>query len=146
MRKEDWPEILKIALDEAEAESFQWGVFDCFHWTAEIVKKLTGTELARKYCAEKGIDVTKRPYMSEKGMLRTLKGMGYDSFKDLISDIYGEPIPVRTAKRGDIILKKIEEAQIDALGICRGQDVMFKTRFENIFYPLVECDYAWSIN
>lgn len=144
MRFEDWPERLKSALDIAEKETFQWGVNDCFYWTTEVIKNITGVDRARPHCAKKGVDVSSRPYMTQKGMDRILKNMGYENFFDLICDIYGKPKSIRRAKRGDLVMTEING--VDALGVCRGPDVMFKTRFENRFEPLFNCKCAWSID
>lgn len=143
MRVDNWPKLLNELLVKAENERFSWGEFDCFIWTSWVVERISGISLAKDYCAKFGLTLDDRPYMTTKGMMRTLKKLKCDSFFELVCKIYGEPIEAKFAQRGDLVMVSIPGLIMPSLGICRGMDAMFKTRTSNEFIPISKCKYAW---
>ena len=142
MRVENWPTKLQEALKTEADKTFAWGENDCFYWTNRVIEEITGRDNMYKFFEKRGFTPS-RPYMTGKGMLRTIKKLGFSSFLQIVKAIYGDPINPKSAQRGDILMLKIEGYQ--ALGICRGIDVMFKTREGNAFYLPSNCEYAWRI-
>lgn len=145
MRVANWPFMLNAALSDAALRPFAWGEFDCFIWAHWAIEIYTRENKAKEYCGERGLTLDPRPYMTTKGMLRTLHGLGFEDFYDLICAIHGEPIDVTLAQRGDLVMIDLPDAPMPALGICRGIDAMFKTREKNIYPLLAECRCAWRI-
>ena len=145
MRVENWPNKLNKALSEAKNKPFCWGEFDCFMWTEWVVEKITGASPGHDFCKSKGIDAEPRPYMTTKGMQRTMKKLGYTDFFELVCAIYGKPISPKKAQRGDLVMVKLPGVFMPTLGICRGLDVIFKTNEGNRYIITGECAHAWRV-
>ena len=145
MRVDNWTKVLNESLAEAEKIDFSWGEFDCFYWTDWVVTKLTGEETMKDFFAKRGFTPKSRPYMSTKGMQRLTKKLDCENFFELICKMYGPPISPKKAQRGDLVMVKLPDVFMPTLGVCRGIDVMFKTREENVYVPVTKCQYAWRV-
>ena len=146
MRVENWEIKMLELMHTAEITPFSWGEFDCFTWTAWFAERLTGKALAKEFCSSYGLELSPRPYMTTKGMIRAMYRLGCSSFFELVSKIYGEHINATFASRGDIVMIHLPDLIMPSLGICRGIDSMFKTRYDNVFVPTSKCAYAWRVN
>ena len=147
MRADNWPQILADALNEVRETDFEWGKTDCLYWTNNVVEKMTGRNPIADYCHKLGISEIEQHYKSSKGFKRLLKKHKIKSFYDMVCNIYGQPIRATFAQRGDLVMLDMEETeQRHTLGICRGQDVVFKSLESTFLVPLSSCSWAWRIN
>jgi len=65
-----------------------------------------------------------------------MRRIGARSMVDVISFVHGEPIPIRLARRGDIVRRGW------AIGICRGEIAEF---FGGDMISLAVVDQAWPV-
>ena len=146
LRVETWASELTAVLYEIRDTPFEWGKSDCFSWTNTVVERLTGQNFFLALCDSLKVPEKDRHYKSSKGFKRLLKKYGVTSFYDLVYQMYGEPIKVSFARRGDVVMIEVlGTEQRPTLGICRGQDVMFKTLDGNALVPLAKCVCAWRV-
>jgi hypothetical protein len=66
-----------------------------------------------------------------------LKRAGVSNLRDLVIKVHGPGLPVKAARRGDLVLYAG-----GALGIAQGETVTF---LDNATAPLTSCDMAWRL-
>lgn len=88
-RVDQWPSLMRGALERHQREPFMWGASDCARMWGDTVAAITGENPLRGW-----------RYASERGALRELLSRGYESALDYISQNYDE-IPPSLARRGD---------------------------------------------
>ncbi len=130
MRVEGWDRILTEELAAAHEIEFQWGSQDCALWAASIIQKITGKDY--------GVDFRGR-YSDSQAAYDVIHQRA-DGLNDLVSS-YFELIDIRTAMRGDLVMKT------GALGICFGINSCFLMEHKGITaVPTLDCYYAWRVD
>jgi hypothetical protein len=131
-RCENWQERLIAAVEDARTRDFQWSRFDCITWAFDVRADLIGVDSAEKWRGK---------YRCLNGGLRVMRKLGHPSIEDLVTAECGEPIPVRTAQRGDLV-----QLQDTALGICLG--AIAATVEEGVglvLVPMISAVLAWRV-
>ena len=105
MRKENWLECLNKYLDSVYDKPFEWGSHDCCHFSAACVEAMTGE------------NPMKFKYKTKTGALRLIKKIPLDK---RLEKIFGKPIALAAAKRGDVMFQTFNGA--GGVGICIGED------------------------
>lgn len=135
MRLEDWPERLNTYL--SAPHKFDWSEHNCALFAADAVMEITGKDYAVAY----------RGLKNKALILRKLKRAG--GLNGVLTSYLGEPVPVLTARRGDVVLMSVflnpTGANAEAVGICTGKDVALLTKSGITYYPLCEGKLAWRI-
>lgn len=65
-----------------------------------------------------------------------MRRLGARSLHDVVCAVHGAAVPVRSARRGDIVRKGW------AMGVCRGEMCEF---FGGVLVPLADVDAAWPV-
>lgn len=92
-RRDDWRARLAAEMDRQRRTPFAWGEHDCaIGFAAEIVKAITGKDLARGYRGK---------YRTPAGAARLLRNAGAATLGDFISGFLPE-IPPSFAQVGDL--------------------------------------------
>jgi len=133
MRIQDWPERLDAFIKAAEKRPFCWGEFDCALFAADCVFALTGIDHAADYRGK---------YAEERGALRLVKKAG--GLAAIATKALGQPIPLFSAQRGDVVLLKQPEIGM-TLGICCGRFCAFAGPEGLIMVPHEKCALAWKV-
>lgn len=68
-----------------------------------------------------------------------MRKLGYESVEDLARGYLGDPIPLLTAQRGDIVLYD------GALGVCVGSRCAFAGMEGLVSQRLRDCERAWRV-
>lgn len=108
MRKENWLECLNSYLDSVYDKPFKWGSHDCCHFAAACVETITDQ------------NPMKFKYKTKTGALRLIKKIPLDK---RLEKIFGKPMAVASAKRGDIMYHIFDDWP--CVGVCIGQDALF---------------------
>lgn len=132
MRFDGWEQKLRQYLDDSNSTVFEWGVHDCALWAADWVYIGTGNDFGQNWRGR---------YSTALGAQRLMKQRG---FKDAaaIADSHFEPIPVRLARRGDLVLH--DEGN---LGICNGLRSLFLAQGGGLLAcDTLQCVAAWRVD
>lgn len=128
----DWPKRLDQAIEAGRSKPFVWGSHDCVLFAADVVLALTGEDLAAQWRGQ---------YDSAETALRAIhKGGGLIT---MAADALGEPVPVLSARRGDVVLYRDERGP--SLGICLDRKCAFTGVDGLTFKSLKECEQAWHV-
>ncbi|MCB9990675.1 MAG: hypothetical protein H6867_04770 [Rhodospirillales bacterium] len=113
-RLNNWPEAFAAALEAVQHEPFEWGKNDCCLFACNIVKAITGTDLASPF----------RGYKDRAEAFEIIKGYGgIGKLAESVAEEYGIPeINPLIARRGDVCL--FNNGNGETLGICRGDLVL----------------------
>lgn len=65
-----------------------------------------------------------------------MRRLGVRSLHEVVCAVHGHPVPLRAARRGDIVRKGW------AMGVCRGEQCEF---FGGAMVPLADVDAAWPV-
>lgn len=131
-RFEDWPKRLDAAIEAARAKPFCWGAHDCALFAADIVKAITGEDLASAW---------RETYCSALQATRALERDG--GLISVANKALGNPVVPAQARRGDVVLRCGELGP--SLGICLGAKCAFTGLDGLVFVPLRECEQAWHV-
>ncbi len=114
-RRLDWPERLHAELDRAAARGFS-ADYACFQFAADAVLAMTDRDpLPDGY----------RGLAAELAYAR-MRRQGYGGLLELLEATLGPPIALAAAKRGDVVLRGLEDGDpVEAIGICIGQRSAF---------------------
>ncbi len=95
-RKQNWPQLLREAIEEKKHARFQPGTHDCCISACDIVEKMTGVDIAAEF----------RDYYDKEGMQFALdEHGGVEKIAEIATKKYGLPeIPPSVAQRGDLLL------------------------------------------
>ncbi len=95
-RKENWPQLLREAIEDKKHARFQPGTHDCCISACDIVEKMTGVDVAAQF----------RDYSDKEGMQATLaEHGGVEMIAESVMIEYGcSEIPPSMAQRGDFLL------------------------------------------
>jgi hypothetical protein len=130
MRLPDWPERLAEALDQARARSFSETDY-CVLFAADCVEAITDTDYVEDY---RGLTI-------DEAKAR-LKDSGSTFYRRLVS-IFGKPLPLAFAQRGDVIVRTEPEL---ATGICCGQKTAFLSSEGGLVWkPTLEQRWAFRV-
>ena len=131
MRSEGWERLLAEHIEQAYGEPFVWGEHDCVLWCGEWVMKCTGQDY---------ISGIKGTYKTERGAARLLRSRGFKT-PESVADAYLTEIPVRLARRGDIVL----HPESPTLGISSGLLSFFVTQDSLTSISTLLCPRAWKV-
>ena len=137
-RVNNWPSKLEAAVETATQKKFEYGKHDCVLMACDIVKSITGVDLAK--------DVRGRYSNLQEGIV-LLKEFGgsMDALNEFIAKHQNLPeIPISKAQRGDTVLFDSDEGP--SLGVCLGAKSIFPNMKMNvIMIPTHACRRAWKI-
>ncbi len=134
MRVENWPLVLDGHLRRAADLPFAWGSHDCCLWAADVVHGMTGVDYAAGFRGR---------YRTALGAARQIKKHGAADLAELLTGIMGNPVPVLSAKRGDLCL--VETPLGPAAGICVGSRVAVPGETQLVYIGLLEALTAWRV-
>lgn len=121
IRKNNWPEILAEEIKKTKDKPFKYGKHDCCIFSANILRAMTGTDLAR------GL----RKYTTALGAQKMIKRNGGTLTKmlDAIMKKHNcKSVKWPMCRRGDLVIALIENEKGEkerAAGICLGAEAAF---------------------
>lgn len=137
-RKESWPNILNDQIEQAQAREFEWGVFDCCLFVADVGLAMTDVDYAASFRGR---------YKTKAGAYRCLKnlvGSKSGGIKELWDSLLGESIPVAYCSRGDIATLETDDGL--AVGVCVGARLAVPRPGSGLtFVPMSHALMAWRI-
>lgn len=143
MRFNDWPTRLHAAIEARRSMPFTWGKNDCCMFAADLVKAMTGGDIAAKW---------RGAYSDAVGAALAIKrGGGIAGLVESVSAEFGlrELPSVAYAQRGDLVEIDIEHTAGDAagpaLGVCVGAQVAAAGEKGVVFVPTLKCRKAWRV-
>lgn len=139
-RFEDWTVRLDAYLAWIGEESFSYGTHDCALFVCNVVRELTGTDLAKKY---------RRKYHTKAGAYAALKkfaGGGLEAIAVKIATEHDmQEVPVRMAQRGDIVLLEATEGPTLAVVCLDGTHVTAPGPTGLVRWPVEKGRRAWRV-
>lgn len=134
-RKQRWPSILAEQIEAARDKPFAWGSHDCALWAADVVRAMTGEDIAAAY---RGAYDDERS--AREAMLRIdgggLRAIGNRAFGPALNN-------VAMAQRGDVALVDVDGRE--AAGIVAGPRVAVPGPDGLQFAPLDSIVAAWAV-
>lgn len=124
----DWPERLAEAIAEGERKTFS-DAYYCAVFAADCVLAMTDAD----------------PLESLRGMTQAEAeaAIAPKTLRDVLVELYGEPIHVAQAHRGDVIVRDNDGSP--AVGICAGQRSYFASDDGLAYYPTLEQIEAFRV-
>lgn len=108
MRYHNWPIYFEAFVASRRHMPFEWGVNDCALFAVDCVLALTGIDYALPML---------RQHTNAKEAYRSVRQSG--GLAAIATAALGEPLPVRCAQVGDVVLTKAGKR--DMLAICNGR-------------------------
>jgi hypothetical protein len=133
MRVEGWDVALGQFVSSRLDTPFEWGNHDCCLFAADAAQVVTG----RDFAAE-----VRGTYTSERSAARKIKEWG--GLDKYVSSLLGDPIPSRTAKRGDVVMMH-QDGQLPALGVCMGAKAAFAGPDGITWLPMADSMQCWEV-
>lgn len=103
MKTDRWLDALFAKVEEHRTRPLEWGVWDCCQFAAECVLVQTGVDHRAAFPL----------YASETEALEIVAD--HDGMGGLLSSLFGPPIPVARAMRGDLL-----ELPLNICAVCLG--------------------------
>lgn len=128
MRLDSWEKNLFAYLKTVGP--FEWGKNDCCLFSANAVQVMTGVDPAKKY----------RGYKTKLGAAKKLKNI---SIEQAVTEVFGEPINPKLARRGDVIL--FETGQQQSVGVCVGTTFAAIAEEGVVLLPMTQAIMGWRI-
>ena len=139
-RFEDWTVRLDAYLCWMAEGSFSWGSNDCALFAGNMVRELTGTDIAKQFRGK---------YHTKAGAYAALKkfaGGGLEATSVKISAEHGmEEVPVRMAQRGDIVFLKTDMGETLAIVGMDGTHVTAPGPTGLVRWPVGKGRRAWRV-
>ncbi len=139
-RFNDWPVRLDSYLVFVRGAAFSWGSNDCALFACNVVRELTGTDLAQRFRGK---------YHTKAGACAALKefaGGGLEMLAEKTAAEHGlEEIPVPMAQRGDIVLLETSEGPTLSIVGMDGIRVTAPGTAGLEDWPLTEGRRAWRV-
>ncbi|MFQ5783616.1 MAG: hypothetical protein ACE5H8_02180 [Alphaproteobacteria bacterium] len=134
-RRVDWPERLARTVRAAQGRRFAWGGHDCALFVCDCILAMTGCDPAARFRGR---------YRTARGAARALRRIaGVATLDALATRLLGAPVPVATAKRGDIVLLDTDDGP--ALGVVIGARAAFTSPRGLAFVPVSAPRRAWRV-
>jgi len=128
---DDYKSALWAVLEEKRSQPFKWGKNDCVLFAADVVKAVTGTDLAADYRGK---------YRSSNGAERVMQENGWGSVAD-IADAHLQRC--ERPMRGDVVL--IENDYGEFLTICIGTECVGPGRCEMTRMDRTFAKLSWRV-
>lgn len=135
MRRADWRERFRDAIDTASLVSFRYGQHDCCLFVAYVLDQMCDTNYVKQVKDAYG-------YVDELSAIDVLTSNG--GLHKLVCDWLGPPVPRAQARSGDVVLLRLGD-QV-ALGIVENHCALAaaKTGVESV--PMKHVVAAWRID
>lgn len=111
MRIAGWEGRLAEVIEGARSRPYALGEHDCFRLACEVVRALTGRELWLHFAGT---------YRTRREALRKIAELG-NSPEEAAASLFGEPIPIGLAGRGDLVLVRADGDH--HLGVVLGEEI-----------------------
>lgn len=137
-RRDDWEERLQAKLAEwaAAPGEFAWGTRDCRTLCTDLIEAMTDERPSRQWD-----DV----YASREEAEGALRERGYHGAYGAACELFGDPIPVAFAQRGDLVFAADDE-EGPQFGICLGRDTVSWSADGGLaYYPTLALRRAWAV-
>lgn len=135
-RNHDWDVVLAREIDLARNRSFTWGSFDCATWACDVIREMTGTDLAADFRGKYESRAEARAIINQ-----------YGSLEDLVRAVGGLPeINPTMACRGDLVLVT-QTGGRKALGLV-GTDARYAVctgATGVVFVPMNQATHVWRV-
>lgn len=139
-RFEDWTVRLDAYLDWIAEESFSYGTHDCALFACNVVRELTGIDIAKEFRGK---------YHTKAGAYAALKkfaGGGLEAIALKMAAEHGmEEIPVKMAQRGDVVLLEATEGPTLAVVTLDGTHVTAPGPTGLVRWPVDKGRRAWRV-
>lgn len=110
MRHPDWPELLAAFVEQRRHAPHAWGSNDCAMFAADGVWTLTGVDPFAAW---------RNTYSDRETAMAVLSGEG--GFQAGCTRIFGQPVGVMQARRGDLLLGRLKpDDPEEGLAVCLG--------------------------
>ena len=137
MRVENWDTKLWNYIVKEQSKKFIRGKTDCVNFVIGAIEVIIGKKVFDK------------PYKSIKEAKEILKEFKKKDLLEIAKDIAKEnnfkEIHTNLARRGDVVFLKTKEELGGTMGICQGEQSVFKAKIGQEFIPTNKCNIAWRI-
>lgn len=133
-RRDDWMDRLVVAVKDANALPFRYGVHDCCLWAAHCVDRMCDTNIARSI-------IERFNYSDEQSANAIIAAAG--GLKELVSEFLGDPIPSAFAAPGDIVIARNGDQALVAVVI--GHNIIAPTSDGLTVLPFANGVLCWKV-
>ena len=137
MRVENWDTKLSNYIVEQDKKKFVRGKTDCVNFVIGAIEVIIGKKVFDK------------PYKSIKEAKDILKEFKKKDLLEIAKDIAKEnnfkEIHTNFARRGDVVFLETNEELGGTMGICQGEQSVFKFKAGQDLVPTHKCNTAWRI-
>ena len=137
MRIENWDTKLSNYIVSQQDKKFVRGKTDCVNFILGAIEVITEKK------------VFKREYKSIKEAKKILNELNKKDLLDIAKDIAKQnnfkEIHTNFARRGDIVFLETKEELGGTMGICQGEQSIFKFKSGQENVPTNKCSIAWRI-
>ena len=137
MRVENWDTKLSNYIIEQDKKKFVRGKTDCVNFVIGAIEVIIGKKVFDK------------PYKSIKEAKKILQKFKKKDLLEIAKDIAKEnnfkEIHTNFARRGDVVFLETDEELGGTMGICQGEQSVFKFKAGQDLVPTHKCNIAWRI-
>lgn len=135
-RRNNWPALLALFVEEKRATPFDWATNNCAFFACDWLAILIGVDPARPWRPEVDSALTAARVLASLGGLEAIAAQAFTA--------HGWPeIPVALARRGDVVAMDAEGGP--ALGVCLGASCIFASPTGLDHRPTLTARRAWRI-
>lgn len=132
-RFQDWPQRLADAIEKFERKQFEWGSHDCGTMAADLIVAMTGEDPI--------------PYLRgnwDSAMTASRIDLEAET-EQAAFDQGWEPVGVAMARRGDLVLRDVENGPTLGIVDLDPFHAMFPGQDGIVRYATLSCSRAWRI-
>ena len=137
MRVENWDTKLSNYIVKSSNKKFRYGKADCVNFVLGGIETIVGKK------------VFNMPYSSIKDAKKIITELNKKDLLDIAKDIAKQnnfkEIHTNFARRGDIVFLETKEELGGTMGICQGEQSIFKFKSGQENVPTNKCSIAWRI-
>lgn len=134
-RIEGWEKRLAEIVARAKAKPYQLGVHDCFSFSCEVCRSLTGRDVWQEFAGR---------YASTEEAIALIYSRGKNYTEAFTWAWSSPPISPKLAQRGDIVARTGEDGYMH-LGVCLGLDSAYLGPEGLVMLRTIESEVAWRI-
>lgn len=137
MRLPNWENDVLAYFEQHRMTRFEWGVFDCCSFAADVVKRATGVDYYEAFSGH---------YTTERGAIRALRKYGHKTLQNTLQHALGDVVAPLQLRRGDLALVKNDGLLGQALAVCWSGGLIMPGEYGLVQLPFPYATCGWRVD